>query len=243
MGSERNRKNLWKECAGIRLTEYLIKYLGKQKIILFGTSWGSVLGVLMATERPDIFCAYIGHSQVVDPYENFKYVYKKIFNLAENAHDQKSLNTLNTLGSPPYDSAKNYGQLLRIIKAYEKQNSLPVPDSLWKISAAYTSTKDEQDRSDGDDYSFINYVGNTPFGIKPMMKTINMIQHGLNFNIPVYLIQGEEDILTPKEVTKEYFDQIRAPKKEYILLPKTAHGFNVPVIEMQYKIMKGTFCK
>jgi pimeloyl-ACP methyl ester carboxylesterase len=54
----------------------------------------------------------------------------------------------------------------------------------------------------------------------------------------VYLIQGEEDILTPKEITKAYFDKINAPEKEFFLLPKTAHGFNQPVINMQYKIME-----
>ena len=37
---------------GIAVTEYLLKHLGKQKIILFGTSWGSALGVKMASKRP-----------------------------------------------------------------------------------------------------------------------------------------------------------------------------------------------
>jgi hypothetical protein len=30
---------------GIELASYLIKHLRKEKIILFGTSWGSILGV------------------------------------------------------------------------------------------------------------------------------------------------------------------------------------------------------
>ena len=46
---------------GIKLSEYLIKHLGKEKIILFGTSWGSALGVKMATKRPDLYYAYVGH--------------------------------------------------------------------------------------------------------------------------------------------------------------------------------------
>ena len=52
---------------GVELAKYLIQYLGKEKMILFGTSWGSVLGVKMATAQPDLFYAYIGHSQIVDP--------------------------------------------------------------------------------------------------------------------------------------------------------------------------------
>ncbi len=77
---------------------------------------------------------------------------------------------------------------------------------------------------------------------KIMISTINLLKDGLDFKIPVYLIQGEEDILTPKEITKEYFNKIKAPKKEFILLPKTAHDFNLSVVEMQYIIMKEYFC-
>jgi hypothetical protein len=38
-------------------------------------------------------------------------------------------------------------------------------------------------------------------------------------------------------MTKEYFNKISAPKKKFILLPKTDHGFNQSVVEMQYRIM------
>ena len=228
---------------GIELTEYLIKYLGKQKIILFGTSWGSVLGVLMAVKRPNLFYAYVGHSQIVDPSHNLIYAYQKVYKMAQNASDQKSIDVLKLIGAPPYDRAKTAGQLLRIVKKYEKENSIPAPDSLWKISSSYDNVKDEQDRSDGDDYSFINYMGDKRFGIKPMISTVDLLKDSLDFKMPVYLIQGEEDILTSKEITKEYFNKISAPKKEYLLLPNTAHGFNLSVIEMQYKIMKGISCQ
>lgn len=48
-----------------------------------------------------------------------------------------------------------------------------------------------------------------------MAATINFQENGLHFKLPVYLIQGEEDILTPKELTKLYFDKIKAPAKKY----------------------------
>jgi len=223
---------------GIMLTEYLLKYFGKQKVILFGTSWGSVLGATMAVKRPDLFYAYLGHSQVVDPLNDLIYDYEKISILVKNANDQKSMDVLNAIGAPPYEMAKNAGQLFRIIKKYEAQNATPAPDSMWKMAASYDNEKDAQYRSDGDDYSFINYIGDKKFAIQPMMRTVNFLKDGLHFKIPVYLIQGEEDILTGKEITRAYFNKISAPKKEYILVPKAAHGFNTTVVNIQYKIMK-----
>ena len=43
---------------------------------------------------------------------------------------------------------------------------------------------------------------------------------------------------TPMESTKLYFDKLKAPEKNYVLLPNTAHGFNQSVIDAQYKIFK-----
>jgi pimeloyl-ACP methyl ester carboxylesterase len=91
---------------GIAITEYLIKHLDKKKVILFGTSWGSVLGIEMASKRPDLFTAYVGHSQVVVPADNMPRSYGTVYDKAQKTNDQASLEILNTLGKPPYGSAK-----------------------------------------------------------------------------------------------------------------------------------------
>ena len=133
---------------GIELSENLLNYLGKEKIILFGTSWGSALGVKMITKRPELFYAYVGHSQVVNP-SDYLQLYNKVHQIAQNSKDTASLGILNAIGKPPYSIAKNMGQLLRIVKKYERENSMPAPDSLWKISSIYDNAKDNQHRADG----------------------------------------------------------------------------------------------
>ena len=131
---------------------------------------------------------------------------------------------MNTIGKPPYDKARNIGQVFRIVKKYERENSIPAPESWFVESPKYNNAKDNQNRSDGDDYSFVNYVGDKGLGVQPMNATINFMKDNLVFKIPIHIIQGEEDILTPKDVTKSYFDKIQAPAKKFYLLPKTAHG-------------------
>ena len=222
---------------GIALSEYLIQYLGKQKIILFGTSWGSALGVKMATQRPDLFYAYVGHSQIVNP-SNDLALYNKVYQMAQKSNDKESLEILTAIGKPPYDQAKKVGQLFRVVKKYERAHSTPAPNYWFVESKDYDNEKDRQNRSDGDDYSFVNYVGDKRLGIESIRSSIDFMKDNLVFKIPVYLIQGKEDLLTPRDITKKYFNKIKAPKKKYILLPKTAHGFNLSVLETQFKIFK-----
>jgi pimeloyl-ACP methyl ester carboxylesterase len=222
---------------GIELSEYLLKHLDKQKIILFGTSWGSALGVKMASKCPELYYAYVGHSQIVNPTIDLDF-YNRIYNMAVSKNDKEALEILTTIGKPPYDRAKKEGQLFRILKKYEAMNSTPAPDNWFVLSPEYDNRKDNQNRSDGDDYSFVNFTGDTKLGVQSMSSGINLLQDNLDFKIPVYLIQGNEDLLTPKEKTNEYYNKIKAPKKKYYLLPKTAHGFNQSVLNTQYKIFK-----
>jgi pimeloyl-ACP methyl ester carboxylesterase len=51
---------------GIAVAESLRTYPHKDKIILLGWSWGSVLGVHMVQARPDLFATYVGLGQIVN---------------------------------------------------------------------------------------------------------------------------------------------------------------------------------
>jgi pimeloyl-ACP methyl ester carboxylesterase len=56
---------------GIELAEFLRKTLQKDKIIVVGHSFGSILGVFMVKSRPDLFYAFVGTGQVADPVRNY----------------------------------------------------------------------------------------------------------------------------------------------------------------------------
>ncbi len=46
--------------------EYLRQKFNQKQVLLAGHSWGSYLGILLASKHPDLFSAYIGIGQVVD---------------------------------------------------------------------------------------------------------------------------------------------------------------------------------
>jgi pimeloyl-ACP methyl ester carboxylesterase len=222
---------------GIELTKYILEYLNKEKLILVGTSWGSVLGMEMILDSPEFFEAYIGHAQFVNFSRNIKDAYANVYALAKSGQDGISLEQLNRLGEPPYDNARDYGQLLRIVKHFEREHSVPAPESWWKIASSYDNAAASKARYEGDDYSFINFVGHEKLGIKSMVSTIDFDKVGLVIEVPVYLIQGEQDLLTSKTINKPYFDKISAPEKKYFLLPDAAHGFNQSVIDKQFEVV------
>ncbi|WP_153043293.1 alpha/beta fold hydrolase, partial [Bacillus cereus] len=48
---------------GVEVAEYLRDKLGHRKVILIGSSVGSLIGIMMAKLRPDLFYAYVGTDQ------------------------------------------------------------------------------------------------------------------------------------------------------------------------------------
>jgi len=216
---------------GIELVEYLLEYLNKDKVVLFGSSWGSILGVSMVTSQPDLFQAYIGHAQFVQFSDNISFAYEKVYKLAKEENNQDRIEILESLGVPPYQSAKNYGQLLRVVKAYEGELSTPAPATWFELKQDYDNSQDSRYRFEGDDYSFIHFVGHHQLGIPSMVSAIDFEQSALEFSIPVFLIQGAHDILTASEINRPYFQKIQAPEKEYFLIEDAAHGFNQSVVD------------
>ena len=63
---------------GIELAEFLRKSLNKEKLILVGHSWGSILGLFMIKARPEIFSAFVGTGQVGNPAENYRTAYREL---------------------------------------------------------------------------------------------------------------------------------------------------------------------
>lgn len=223
---------------GILVTQYLLKQLNKKKVILIGTSWGSILATEMAQKNPDLYHAYISHAQFINFSSNIENAYFGVKKMAELNDEKTILDKLNNLGAPPYKKAKTYGQLLRVIKQYERENATPAPSSWYKVAAAYENNEDSRDRYNGDDYSFLNLVGDDEMGIKSMVSNINFEHTAVVFRLPIIMIQGKYDILCSADLNKPYFEKIRAPRKEYFTVSNAAHGYNQAIIDKQYEIAK-----
>ena len=70
----------------IVLSSDLARRFHKNKILLVGHSWGSVIGVIAASRRPDLFSAYIGIGQMSRMAESELISYKWTLEQAERAN-------------------------------------------------------------------------------------------------------------------------------------------------------------
>lgn len=219
---------------GIALAEHLAQHLRQNKIIVTGGSWGSVLGVHMIKARPELFHAYLGVGQLVAYKTNQDASYRRMIALAGEAGDSTTLAALKTLGPPPWINPRAFGALRRATRAYEAKTTNPAPSGWWRPAAAYATETALADYEKGEDFSYLQFVGLAGDG---MLSRVDLPGLGTDFAVPVYLVQGSEDLVTMPEVAKGWFDSISAPHKEYRLVPSAGHDPNAALVAAQHDIL------
>lgn len=217
---------------GIAVAEYLQRRLGHAKLILTGSSWGSALAVEMAHQRPDLFHAYLSVAQLVGP-ADLQASYALAAQRASELGDAAAQATLQRLGPPPWKDPRSFGQLRRLIRGYEARRTEPGP--AWRPAPAYATPEDEAALEAGEDFSFLKFVGYRADG---MLWRLDLATQRTQFKLPVILVQGEEDLLTPPAVTRAYFERLTAPYKKLVTVPRAGHDPNGPLLATQLQLLK-----
>ena len=210
----------------IELTDLLRARFDEQKIYLVGHSWGTIIGVRAVQERPDLFHAYIGTSQMVDAAETDQMIYEMVMDHSQKTGDTQFVETLQKQGPPPYfgkSPIKPYATL------FEREYALfEVPN-----------IKDPEYRAEGDamllmlkqpEYGWLDRVYyllglmNTFNVVYPQLQEMDFRQDATHFDLPVYLILGRHDMNNPSQIPEEYFNLIQAPSKQLFFFEESGHG-------------------
>ncbi|MGM9513179.1 alpha/beta hydrolase [Roseateles sp. DB2] len=220
---------------GAELAAYLARRFGQKKVILWGSSWGSVLGIHLVHAHPGLFHAYLGSSQEVEIRRNESQSYVQLLARVQAAQDQAALAVLQSVGAPPWTDPRSFGKVRRVIRRYEAQRTVPAPRAWWQPPALYATPQARADYEAGEDYSFLQFVGLKGDG---MASQIDLPRLGTEFQVPLFFVQGAEDLLTTPNVTQDYVDSLKAPQKALVLLPQVGHDPNQIMVDAQYRLLR-----
>ena len=220
---------------GTELAAYLAHRYGKQKVILWGSSWGSILGVHMAKSHPERFLAYLGTSQLVSYRENEASSYSGLLALVRAANDKDAIAVLEGVGAPPWTDPRSFGKVRRVIRKYEAKVTTAPPANWWTPAAEYATPKAMADYEAGEDYSFVNFVGLHGDG---MYSKVDLPALGTDFAIPMFFVEGAHDLLATPDIAQRYYASLKAPQKDLVMLEHAGHDPNQDVVDAEYKILK-----
>lgn len=198
---------------GIELIEYVKTHLGKEKVVLLGSSVGSFIGIMIARQRPDLLLAYVGTEQ------NAPGGIELSYELALRAATSKaSVKLLEKMG--PNKQSWTREQFLAMNKiainatknAPHMVNDLMLPALLFAPDYTMNDIKAVE--------KGMAYSAGKLF---EAMRDFDFDMVGYTFDVPVLVLQGEHDIITPVKSAKDYVARISAPKKEFATIAGAGH--------------------
>ena len=199
---------------------YVKKAYQNEKVGLIGHSWGSVLGSMFALEHPEHTLCYIGCGQVIDLMENERVGYNKLKDAIEKSGNKKDRKKLEKIGEYPvaaFDAA-----------TYRKMGKIRGLQGKYHLAAKFDKNMIRMFRKSpitgiADIFPFITGMVVNMQVMKELMS-FDLKSKGIEYQVPVYYVLGENDQQTPVEISIAYFNQIAAPDKKLYLIKNAGHA-------------------
>lgn len=201
---------------GIEVAEYLRARLGTEQVILLGHSQGSIVGLTMARQRPDLVRAYVGTGQITDMARNEAASYELAVERARATGHRRAARMLAALGAPPYPRPHTWISKQRWSFATDPELKAWSKRSLRLVLTAPGLTL-------RDIYLFNVAMMSYPQPLYRETMSWSAWSLGIRFAVPVYLLHGDADPHTLTSLVCEYFAAIHAPAKDLVLLPGGGH--------------------
>lgn len=174
---------------------------GKQKVVLYGHSWGSVLGVLYAARFPEKVAAYVGAGQIGEwaAFEAASYAF--VLAEAECRGYRKAIRELRAIGPPPHA----FWDMVVERKWITRFAGVVRGMSLWRFTGI---TLGGPEASLCDLPNILQSQLVTPKAMWQELIAVNLITAAPVLRMPVFFFLGRHDRVVTPETTRGVFRRL-----------------------------------
>jgi len=198
------------------LVDTVCKRLGKTKVVLFGHSWGSVLGILYAARYPQKVAAYVGSGQVGDWAAGEAASYAFALAEAQRRGKRKAERQLLAIGEPPYGASEVFIERTWLSRLEGRMR----PRALLELARALLSVKESSIFEMPSDWRAFH---STLDAMWEEVSKIDLNQLAPVLEVPVFFFLGSKDHWVPPETSVAYFEKLSAPSKKLVWFDASGH--------------------
>ena len=201
----------------IEVVDYLRDRFDEQKIYLAGNSWGTIPGVLAVQQRPELFHAYIGAGQMVDPKATDQMFYADTVDYAQRTGNTALTEELAAIGPPPYANMLDYVP------------TVFTGEPLWNDYPGRSHATETPANLFVREYSLLDKVHSLGAvfdsfaALYPRLQDIDFRVDVPVLEVPVYLAQGRYEARGRAVLADEWFNELQAPIKQLIVFEQSGH--------------------
>jgi pimeloyl-ACP methyl ester carboxylesterase len=198
------------------LVDMMRKPFEKDKVALYGHSWGSVLGVLYASRFPEKVAAYVGTGQIGEWAAFETASYKFVLAEAERRRQRKAIRELRAIGPPPHAFWDMVAERKWLTRFFGIVRGM----SLWRFARI---TLGGPEASIFDLPNILRSQLVTPKVMWQELIGVNLIKAAPALWTPVFFFLGRHDRVVPAETSVAYYDVLQAPSKILIWFEESGH--------------------
>jgi len=201
----------------VEVTEHVRARLGVDKVVLVANSFGSVTGLRLARNRPDLYSAYVGTDQNIIGGGRPHPAHAGTLERLRRKGKRKDLEFVEAMGpdATGWDAPQfaKFSQLTAVSDplTYDTMKTVVIR-SLW--------------------FSPLHRVLDIPGHIKamgfseqigPSAMGIDEFAEGTEFQVPLFIFQGDSDVITPVAPARRFYEAVTAPHKDFALIEDASH--------------------
>jgi pimeloyl-ACP methyl ester carboxylesterase len=200
------------------VAEYARTRLGKERVFLLASSLGSTFGIRLAHRRPDLFYAYIGTDQNVGMVRAREETHRELLKSLRSLGLESGYKAVEQITSDPTQwTIGDYEIVARWtmksdVRAYHRTMKL-LRNAVW-----YAPTWTLMDV-----WAFVAGMRYSLEKLLPEIVRYDAWKESLQFKVPVFIFQGDTDVLTTPNLARTYFDDVIAPQKRFALIANAGH--------------------
>jgi pimeloyl-ACP methyl ester carboxylesterase len=212
----------------IAVAEHVRARLGQERLIVFGNSWGTQLGVEFIHRRPDLVSAYVGVAQACGR-RGWLLGYQLAIEAARARGDTAAVEALERVGPPPYARFEDF----MVRQTYAIPPGQPASEAENVANAAFAAAVFAPPPQGASWMAPIPPPAGYDFGavflrsaraMLPVWQEMEIRDYGSAYDIPMFVFQGEQDINTPPSLAREWIEEISAPAKAFELISGASHN-------------------
>jgi pimeloyl-ACP methyl ester carboxylesterase len=186
------------------IIDYLLKKFEQRKLYIVGHSMGSVMGICIAAQHPELLYALIEMSPAVNGIESQKIGLQMLQKHFKKINNERAVRELATIKLPARDFESLFIKYIwqteydgEHISDSVRAEIKPMLKKWMESSAAELSNE---------------------------IFELNFFKQFPSLKCPVYFFVGRNDFSTNATLSEKYYKKLKAPKKQLFWFEKSAHG-------------------
>jgi proline iminopeptidase len=201
----------------LEMTEHVRARLGVEKVLLVANSFGTVTGLRLARDHPELYSAYVGTDQNILAGGRHHAAHDALCERLRRTGKDKDLAAVTAMGADATAwSPEQWSQHAKLAVTsdpltYDTMKTVVIR-SLW-FSPLHTLRE------------LRAYLRGMTFSEQaaPQATGVDEWAEGTDFAIPFFVFQGEHDVLTPPGPARAFTDAVSAPVKDFALIEDASH--------------------